>query len=312
MKRPASSRSLLTVPFAIPAYWTPHQALAVELLDGLRELIWGRYGWQLLDERWARLQPLADSLLEPRRRKKIVPPNECMAHLRSSPTARRGAPLAVRGLDGECGRQATIVVPTMRPHPTARLRTATAMLYSARVVEPQAPLRPLGPRSPANIGIGSPLKYVLLLRSRTIALALPRSVGARSNAEPVVRPASARGDPREGAGSERPVRRSGWLPDPCYIRTSRSRARCSAASSNIWRSISDAYFALQSRDRHRDLRTRHVARGALAQIVGEPTLAAARSSRSQLCCLRPVSSGSRPSPPARVGPYSPDRRRQLG
>jgi hypothetical protein len=44
----------------------------------------------------------------------------------------------------------------------------------------------------------------------------------------------------------------------------------------------------------------------------EPTLAAARSSRSQLCCLRPVSSGSRSSPPARVGPCSPDRRRQLG
>jgi len=44
----------------------------------------------------------------------------------------------------------------------------------------------------------------------------------------------------------------------------------------------------------------------------EPTLAAARSSRSQLCCLRLVSSGSRSSPPARVGPCSPDRRRQLG
>jgi hypothetical protein len=50
--------------------------------------------------------------------------------------ARRGAPLAVRGLDGECTRQATIVVPTMRPRPTARLRTATAMLYSARVADP--------------------------------------------------------------------------------------------------------------------------------------------------------------------------------
>src|SRR5215469_5953823 len=62
MKRPASTRSLLTVPFAIPAYWTPDQALAVvELLDGLRELIWARYGLQLLGERRARLQPLADS-----------------------------------------------------------------------------------------------------------------------------------------------------------------------------------------------------------------------------------------------------------
>ena len=73
MKRPASPRSLLTVPFAIPAYWTPDQALAVvELLDGLRELIWARYGMQLLDERRAKLQPLANSLLEPRRRKKTI------------------------------------------------------------------------------------------------------------------------------------------------------------------------------------------------------------------------------------------------
>jgi len=63
MKRPASPRSLLTVPFAIPAYWTPDQALAVvELLDGLRELIWARYGLQLLDERRAQLQPFADCL----------------------------------------------------------------------------------------------------------------------------------------------------------------------------------------------------------------------------------------------------------
>ena len=73
MKRPPSTRSLLTVPFAIPAYWTPDQALAVvELLDGLRELIWARYGMQLLDERRAKLQPLANSLLEPRRRKKSL------------------------------------------------------------------------------------------------------------------------------------------------------------------------------------------------------------------------------------------------
>ena len=71
MKRPASTRSLLTVPFAIPAYWTPDQALAVvELLDGLRELIWARYGLQLLDERRAKLQPFADSLFTPRRSKK--------------------------------------------------------------------------------------------------------------------------------------------------------------------------------------------------------------------------------------------------
>jgi hypothetical protein len=63
MRRPASTRTLLTVPFAIPAYWTSEQALAiVELLDGLRELIWARYGLQLLDERRAKLQPFADNL----------------------------------------------------------------------------------------------------------------------------------------------------------------------------------------------------------------------------------------------------------
>ena len=50
MKQPSSTRSLLTIPFAIPAYWTPDQALAVvELLDDLRELICAHYGVQLID-----------------------------------------------------------------------------------------------------------------------------------------------------------------------------------------------------------------------------------------------------------------------
>ena len=49
MKTP-STRLLLTIPFGIPAYWTPEQALAVvELLDELRELIWSHYDVQLLD-----------------------------------------------------------------------------------------------------------------------------------------------------------------------------------------------------------------------------------------------------------------------
>lgn len=39
MKTP--STRLLTIPFGVPAYWTPEQALAVvELLDELRDLIW--------------------------------------------------------------------------------------------------------------------------------------------------------------------------------------------------------------------------------------------------------------------------------
>jgi hypothetical protein len=59
MTAPSSTRALLTIPFAIPAYWTPEQALAVvELLDELRELIWAHYGMQLIDE--VREQHLVD------------------------------------------------------------------------------------------------------------------------------------------------------------------------------------------------------------------------------------------------------------
>jgi hypothetical protein len=48
---PPSTRLLLTIPFAIPAYWTPEQALAVvELLEDLRDLIWSHYGTQLREE----------------------------------------------------------------------------------------------------------------------------------------------------------------------------------------------------------------------------------------------------------------------
>lgn len=48
---PPSTRLLLTIPFAIPAYWTPEQALAVlELLEDLRDLIWSHYGAQLHDQ----------------------------------------------------------------------------------------------------------------------------------------------------------------------------------------------------------------------------------------------------------------------
>jgi hypothetical protein len=40
----------LTIPFAIPAYWTPEQAQAViELLDDLRERIAAHYQLQLAD-----------------------------------------------------------------------------------------------------------------------------------------------------------------------------------------------------------------------------------------------------------------------
>ena len=38
------------IPFDIPAYWTAEEALAVfELLDELRQRVWGHYQLQLLD-----------------------------------------------------------------------------------------------------------------------------------------------------------------------------------------------------------------------------------------------------------------------
>ena len=47
---PASPAGRLTIPFDIPAYWTPERALAVvELLDDLRERIWAHYGVRLID-----------------------------------------------------------------------------------------------------------------------------------------------------------------------------------------------------------------------------------------------------------------------
>jgi hypothetical protein len=69
MKRPASVHSLSTVAFAIPDSWTPSQAVAVvEMIDGLRELIWARYGLQLLDEHYDRY--LHDAAIKPRRSRK--------------------------------------------------------------------------------------------------------------------------------------------------------------------------------------------------------------------------------------------------
>jgi hypothetical protein len=47
---PVSPGRPFTIPFAIPAYWAPEQALAVvELLDDLRELIWAHYSVQLIE-----------------------------------------------------------------------------------------------------------------------------------------------------------------------------------------------------------------------------------------------------------------------
>lgn len=50
MTTPPSPGLELTIPFAIPAYWTPDQAQAViELLDDLRERILAHYQLQLSD-----------------------------------------------------------------------------------------------------------------------------------------------------------------------------------------------------------------------------------------------------------------------
>jgi hypothetical protein len=50
MKPPSPPGLPSTIPFMIPAYWTPEQAMAVvELLDDLRERIWAHYQLQLID-----------------------------------------------------------------------------------------------------------------------------------------------------------------------------------------------------------------------------------------------------------------------
>jgi len=58
-----STRLLLTIPFAVPAYWTPEQALAVvELLEDLRDLIWSHYAAQLHGEYRELYREPSDSL----------------------------------------------------------------------------------------------------------------------------------------------------------------------------------------------------------------------------------------------------------
>lgn len=47
---PAALNGRFAIPFEIPAYWTPEQALAViDLLDDLRERIWAHYNIRLFD-----------------------------------------------------------------------------------------------------------------------------------------------------------------------------------------------------------------------------------------------------------------------
>jgi hypothetical protein len=65
---PSSSQRLLTIPFAIPAYWAPDEALAVvELLDDLRQLICAHYGMQLIDQAREQHQSGSDSQPDTRR-----------------------------------------------------------------------------------------------------------------------------------------------------------------------------------------------------------------------------------------------------
>ena len=59
--KPPSTGLPFTIPFAIPAYWTPDQALAVvELLDDLRDRIWDHYNLQLREL-------IADEVYQPSR-----------------------------------------------------------------------------------------------------------------------------------------------------------------------------------------------------------------------------------------------------
>ena len=57
----------LTVPFAIPTYWLPNQALAIfYLIDEMRDLIAAVYGPQLTEAARQQYQgPLADHVLNP-------------------------------------------------------------------------------------------------------------------------------------------------------------------------------------------------------------------------------------------------------
>jgi hypothetical protein len=53
----------LTIPFAIPAYWTPEQAQAVlELLDDLRERIAAHYQMKLIELYREQQAPSGDQL----------------------------------------------------------------------------------------------------------------------------------------------------------------------------------------------------------------------------------------------------------
>ena len=54
---------LLTIPFAIPAYWTPEQALAVvDLLEDLRDKVWSHYAAQLQEQYRELYRERSDSL----------------------------------------------------------------------------------------------------------------------------------------------------------------------------------------------------------------------------------------------------------
>jgi len=56
-----TTRSLPTISFTVPTYWTAEQALAVlELLENLRRAIWDFYGLQVIDLTQGQNMPLPD------------------------------------------------------------------------------------------------------------------------------------------------------------------------------------------------------------------------------------------------------------
>ena len=60
-----TTRSLPTISFTVPTYWTAEQALAVlELLEDLRRAIWDFYGLQVIDLTQGQNMPLPDQSVD--------------------------------------------------------------------------------------------------------------------------------------------------------------------------------------------------------------------------------------------------------
>jgi hypothetical protein len=111
-------------------------------------------------------------------------PFACAALSGQAPTPAGAHRLRCAGLTANARAKRQSSCATMRPRPTARLRTATAMLYSARVAEPEAPLRPLDPRSPRKYRDPKPAKVRAPAQSSGPAMTATPKCGLAPFAEP--------------------------------------------------------------------------------------------------------------------------------